>query len=265
METGPEIGGRAARQQQILAELFRVGEVSVAQLCASLKASHATIRRELVFLEKNGRLRRTHGGAVAVEPLLYEPFRHDSTFRDQYDLRAEQKRRIGTAAGEMIDDDDTIILNPGTTTTQITRSIPARTGVTLITTTVNVAMELAQRKDLKVVVTGGVLRGSWFSLTGPSATASIQSMFPDKAFIGVNGIDAEKGLTGFHPEETAIAQLMIRQSRRKIVVADSNKIGRIATYQICPVHEIDVVITDTGASDEMIKPLLDRGVDVRRV
>jgi DeoR family transcriptional regulator of aga operon len=145
------------------------------------------------------------------------------------------------------------------------RSIRNRKGVTVVTSTVNVAMELSKRTDLEVFVTGGFLRGDWFSLTGPAANYAMSQVFVDKAFLGVNGIDAQKGLTSGNSGEAAINQVLVKQAKEKIVVADHTKLGQVATYRFCGSEDVHVLITDCGASDELIAPFLDRGIEVRRV
>ena len=126
-------------------------------------------------------------------------------------------------------------------------------------------MELSQRKDIDVFVTGGHLRGAWFSLVGTTATNALSRMFLDKAFIGANGIDAEKGLTCFSQEEADVNQTIIRQARQKIAVADHTKLGIVATSLICGIPEIDMLITDSDATDEMVRPFMERGLKVIRV
>ena len=253
------------REQKILEALSRAGTLTVAHLCDVLGISPATARRELQSLETKGRLRRTHGGAVPNEPLLYEGFRNDSTFKEQIGRHSEEKRRIAIAAAEMIQGGDTIALTSGTTTTLVTRNIPHRSGITVITSTVNIAMELSNRADLSIVVTGGVLRPGWFSLVGPNAVDSMRQFFPDKVFVGVNGVDPERGVTTFNPEEMAVDRMMIRQAKQKIVVADHSKLGIVATCLVCPIQDIDLLITDSGANDDMIAAFEANGVTVRRV
>jgi len=253
------------REQKILEVLSRAGSLTVQYLCDTLHISPATARRELQALETKGRLRRTHGGAIPNEPLLYEGFRSDSTFKEQIGRHAEEKRRIATAAAELILAGDTIALTSGTTTTLVTRSIPHRSGITVITSTVNIAMELSNRPDISVVVTGGILRPGWFSLVGPNAVDAMRQFFPDKVFIGVNGIDPERGLTTYNPEEMAVDRMMIRQAKQKIVVADHSKLGVVANFLVCPLEEIDTLITDTGASDEMVAAFEANSVRVLRV
>lgn len=251
--------------QEILQDLLRTGEVSVDDVAAKLNVSPSTIRRSLNALEQQGLLRRTHGGAVSVEPMLYEPFRHVSSFQEQEQRRAVEKRRIGLAAAELIADGEIIAIGAGTTTTQVARSIRHRKNITVVTNAINIAMELSHQVDLKVIVTGGWLSGDWFALVGPGAIASVGEIFVDKVFIGVDGINSERGLTTNYPDQATIHRAMMRQARQKIVVADHHKIGVIGTALICPSSEVSILITNKGASDKSIAPFSEQGITVRRV
>ncbi|HVX67756.1 MAG TPA: DeoR/GlpR family DNA-binding transcription regulator [Bryobacteraceae bacterium] len=257
-------GTTEERAKAILEELLRTGSVTVEGLTGRLGVSVATIRRDLTALEREGRLRRTHGGAISLGPLLYEPFRDDSTFQEQIERHADEKRRIGLAAAELVGDGETIGLTAGTTATQVARSIRSR-GITLVTNTVNVAMELTQRKDITVFVTGGVLHGGWFSLVGPAAMEAMGQIFLDRLFIGVNGIDAERGLTAAHADEAAINRVMVRQARQKIAVLDHSKLGVVATHRFAGIEELDLLITDTGAEEAALAPYRAAGVEIRLV
>ncbi|ACZ43354.1 transcriptional regulator, DeoR family [Thermobaculum terrenum ATCC BAA-798] len=250
------------RKEQILQRLLERAEVTVEELVEELGASPATIRRDLAELEREGLLRRTHGGASLAERMLYEPFLHDSSFEAQVRRESEAKRRIGLAAASLVADNETISLTPGTTTTQVARSIRHRRGITVITTTVNVAMELSNREDLTVFVAGGFLRGSWFSLVGSFTIRAVSEFFVDKVFIGVNGIHAEKGLTCWNAEEAAVNRALIEHAKQKIVVADHTKLGALATALICPTNWVDILITDTGAAEEAVQPFRDLGIEV---
>jgi DeoR family transcriptional regulator, aga operon transcriptional repressor len=257
--------GTDPRDARILRHLQQSGSVSAEELCSLLEVSIATVRRDLQELENRGLLRRTHGGAMTVEPLLYEPFRHDSSFREQIEQHADEKRRIAMAASDLIQDGETISLTAGTTTTEVVRSIRYRSGITVVTNTVNVAMELSQRRDLEVVVTGGYLRGNWFSLVGPLATQALEQIYVDKVFIGANGADAERGLTCHNADEAGTNRVMVGHAKKKIAVVDHSKLGVVATHRICGFDAVDLLITDTGATDEALAPFLALGLDVRRV
>src|SRR6266513_538627 len=240
------------RGEKILQELLRNGEVSVEHLSKRLKISPSTVRRELTELERVGLLRRTHGGAVRVEPMLYEPFRHVSSFGAQEQLHSAEKRRIGLAAAEIVQDGDIIAIGAGTTTTQVARSIRHRKGITVLTNAINIAMELSHQVDLKVIVSGGTLSGDWFALTGPVAIAAVGEIFVDRAFIGVDGVHPEHGLTTNYPDQASVHRAMMRQARQRIVVADHTKIGDIGTALIAPASDVDLIITDKGVTSAAI-------------
>jgi DeoR family transcriptional regulator, aga operon transcriptional repressor len=252
------------RTDEILKELLRTGEVSVADLVEQLNVSPATVRRALRSLERKGLLRRTHGGAVPLEPLLYESFRHLSSFQEQEKHRVPEKRQIGLAAAELVADGETIAIGAGTTTTQVARSIRHRKGITIVTNAINIAMELSHRDDLKVMVTGGWVSGSWFALVGPGAIHSAEEMFVDKAFIGVDGIHAERGLTTNYPDQATIHRAMVKQAKRTIVVADHHKIGVVGAALICPITEVHTLITDRAAPDDAVAPFSSTAVEVLR-
>jgi len=235
------------RNKEILRQLSRDGEVTVEQLAERFEMSTATIRRELSNLEGAGLLRRTRGGAIQVEPMLYEPFRRLSSFASQEQMHAAEKRRIGLAAAEMINDGEIVALSAGTTTTQVGRSIHHRKRVTIVTNAVNIAMELSHRADLKIIMTGGSLDKNCFALTGPSGIAAVNDMFYDQAFISVDGIHPEHGLTSDSPELGAVNRTIIQQSRKTVVVADHTKFGKVGNTLIAPVEKVDLIITGKSA------------------
>ena len=252
------------RAQKILLELLRVEKVSVSTLAKRLRVSDATIRRDLTEMERRGLLLRSHGGAVTIQPLLYEPFRHVSSYHEQDRRQSAEKRRIALVASKLVSAGEIIAIGAGTTATQVARAVCLHRGITIVTNAVNVAMELSHRDDLRVFVTGGELSGEWFALTGPSAIQTASEIFVDKVFIGVDGLHADRGLTTNYPDQAAIHRVMLSQARQKIVVADHRKIGAVGTALIWPTEEIDILITDKGASDEDVAPFIAKGVDVRR-
>src|SRR5215213_228797 len=259
-----DVSPTARRAQVILQELLRTGKVSVGVLAKRLKVSTATIRRDLGELEGRGLLRRSHGGALPIQPLLYEPFRHISYYHEQERQRSAEKRRIGLAAAGLVSDGETLAIGAGTTATQVARSICLHKGLTVLTNAINVAMELSHRDDLKVIVTGGFLSGDWFALVGPAAIQSVGEIFVDTVFIGVDGIHVEHGLTTNYPDQATVHRAMMRQARQKIVVADHRKLGAIGSALICPVHDVNILITDKGVSDDAIAPFIGKGIDVHR-
>jgi len=202
---------------------LRHGEVSVDNLARHFKVSSATIRRDLTELERQGLLRRNHGGAHPVTPMLYEAFRNLSSFQEQEQKCAAEKRQIGLTAASLISDGETVAIGAGTTTTQLARSIRHRKGITIVTNAVNIAMELSHLPEIKVSMTGGSLSGDWFALVGDVAQQNVSQTFFDKAFIGVDGAHADRGLTTNYPDQAAIHRAMMRQAQQRVVLADHRR------------------------------------------
>ena len=250
------------RSEKILQELLGNGEVLVETLADQLKVSAATIRRDLSELERQGLLRRNHGGAVPVAPMLYEPFRHVSSFQEQEEKCAPEKRRIGILAASLISDGDIIAIGAGTTTTQVARCIRHRKGITVLTNAINIAMELSHLLDIKVCMTGGFLSGDWFALVGDVAQRNTGEMFVDKAFIGVDGMHVERGLTTNYPDQAAIHRVMLQQARQRIIVADHRKIGIVGTTLIWPANDIDILITDQSTTEDVVELFTSKNIKV---
>jgi len=261
----PKTDNLIARQEYIIQRLQETGAVAIDELCATLGASIATIRRDLEDLESRSLLKRTRGGAVPIGPLFYEPFRNDSSFQDRVSSFAEEKRRIGLAAAKLVSKGQMVALTGGTTTTEVVRSLKVLTDISIITNTVNVAMELSNRKDIEVIVTGGHLRGSWFTLVGAIANTAAETLFSDIMFIGVDGIHARQGLTCTNPSEAEVLRKLVQHAKMKVVVADHSKLGSVSKYLLCPTKGIDKLITDIGASASAVAPFEKLGIEVTQV
>lgn len=253
-----------SRYQAILDVLHKTGSVAVDVLSQQLQVTVVTIRRDLDALERKGLLHRTHGGAVPIQPLFYEPFRRDRSFVMQVERQADEKRRIGYAAAAFIEPDETIAVTPGTTAAAVVRALPLNYNLTVVTNTANVVMELSKRKDIKVFVTGGTLHGEWFSLVGPHALRSLDNMLIHTLFIGADGLDADWGATSFDQDEGELCRAMVERARRHIAVLDHTKLGKVANWGICQARSLHTIVTDTNATDEMIAPFRDMGVQVIR-
>jgi len=251
------------RADRIMKALLRAGTISVPELVEQVGTSAPSIRRDLARLEKRGLVLRTHGGVTLVEPLLYEPFRHDTSFQARELRSANAKRRIGLAASELIGEAETIGLTAGTTTTQIGRSLRHRKGISVVTNALNIGMELCNQPEIKTMITGGTLAWAWtFALAGQGALNYLRDVYMDKVFLGVTGVDLERGITTLELEEAAVSQAMLRNAKRVIVVADSQKIGNVSPALICPISAIHVLVTDTEIPRKVHEELIARGIEV---
>jgi DeoR family transcriptional regulator of aga operon len=250
---------QAQRLDEILERLSGDGNVDVAGLAEDLGVSAATIRRDLHVLQDRRLLSRTHGGAVGPGVLYELPLRYRSAHREA------DKRRIATTAAERVADGAAVGLSGGTTTTEVARALAERHGLRVVTNALNIAWELAVRPNIKLVLTGGVVRGTSYELVGPLAEASLPLINLDVVFLGADGIDLDAGLTTHHEVEAHTNRALIARAARAIVVADSTKIGMVAFARICEISSVQELITDTRMDDRNVKRFEDAGVDVTLV
>ena len=244
------------RLSAILELLASDGAVDVGELVGRFEASAATVRRDLQLLAEQRMLSRTHGGAVARDVLYELPLRYKAA-RHQV-----EKKRIAVAAANRVADGAVIGFTGGTTTTEVSRRIVDRHGITVVTNALNIAGELAIRADVKLVVTGGTARAESYELVGPVAEQALERLNLDVAFVGVDGIAVEAGLTTHHEVEAHTNRSMIDRARHVVVVTDSSKLERVTFAQICPIDRVDELITDDGASGTAIRSLREAGVVV---
>ena len=247
------------RLSSILESLAADGAVDVTELSESLGVSAATVRRDLQLLERQHLLTRTHGGAVGHDvsyelPLRYKGARHQT-----------EKVRIAAEAATRVSDGAVVGLTGGTTTTEVARAILDRHGITVVTNALNIAGELAIRADVKLVVTGGTARPESYELVGPVAEQALERLNLDVAFVGVDGITVEAGLTTHHEVEAHTNRALIERARRVIVAADSSKIGEVAFARICGLEVADEVVTDTAADRGEVEAIRAAGVTVTLV
>jgi DeoR family transcriptional regulator of aga operon len=251
------------RAKRILHLLLQKGEGSIEELAAAVGASTASVRRDLIELEERGLVNRTHGGAEVAGKLGYEPFRFDAAFPLREERFADEKRRIALAAAAMVVEGETIALSPGTTTTQIARGLRHREGIHIVTSAVNIGMELSSLPNMQVTLTGGAVRwpGS-FSMVGATAFESLQRLFFEKVFMGACGIHPRHGLTVIESDEALILNQMAQHARQVIAVADSSKLGMISAMLVCPPARIHTIVTDDGADPAVVEGFQQQGVRV---
>ncbi|MFC0439816.1 DeoR/GlpR family DNA-binding transcription regulator [Kutzneria buriramensis] len=252
---------RYERLNSLLELLAERGRIEVDDIAEELDVSAATIRRDLDHLAEQQLLTRTRGGAVAHAvsydlPLRYKTARH-----------ADDKLRIAKAAAALVTKGSVVGLNGGTTATEVARALAARTDLdlTIVTNALNIANELAVRQQIKLVVTGGVVRPQSYELIGPLARMIPAELTLDVIFLGVDHLDPQHGATASNEGEAAINRLLTERSGRVVAVTDSSKLGGAAFVRICAVEDIDVLITDVHADEAMVAQFRDRGLEVQLV
>ncbi|PYE54470.1 DeoR/GlpR family DNA-binding transcription regulator [Deinococcus yavapaiensis] len=250
-----------SRLRVILSELEQRERVTVDGLSNLLGVSKVTIRGDLETLQRQGLIHRTRGGAV-------RPFANhaERPLEETRKLYSNEKRRIGQFAANLIEDGDTVFLDVGSTTTEIARSIsPLLRNVTVITSGLNIALELEKLPNITVVVTGGTLRRLQHSLVNPLGTRLLESLYADKLFLGCNGVDAQAGITNRNLEEAEIKRIMANNARETIVAADHSKLGEVSSAAILPLSRVRHIVTDRNATADKMALLREQGVQVHAV
>ena len=243
------------RRAAIREMLARDGFVDVAGLQKQLMRSEATIRRDLEYLQRAGYARRTHGGAISADGEREIPF------TSKLGTMIEAKQRIAKQAVKLVRDGQAVGFTGGTTTLQVARELRPRKGLTVVTNAITVAGELAGA-DVRVIVTGGELRGQTYELVGPLSEPVASQIHLDLVFVGVDGLTVDGGLTTHNPIEARINRVLIERSSTVVVVTDHTKLGRITFAQIAPIERADVLITDSDADIQLLDDFRRAGIQV---
>lgn len=248
------------RRQHILSLIQKNGRVLVDELSAELELSQITIRKDLDYLQSKDLLVRTHGGALPAQGGALS----DPTIQEKQELHHEEKVRIAKAAAAMVSEGQCIILDSGTTTTEIARALTSFRQLTVITNALNIAANLA-RSNFEIIMIGGTLRKNSLSAVGPLAEDMLSEMHADIVFLGVDGFDIEIGLTTPNVLESRVNRAMVKAAQRVVAVFDSSKFNRRSLSLIVGTSAIDQVITDSKLPAEEVKAIEDAGILVTLV
>ncbi len=243
------------RRAGILELIEATGQVKVNELSKLFKVSEVTIRNDLSQLEQKGLLIRARGGAIRAQGVGV-----DYALNIKAKKHFEEKRAIGKKASKFIQDGDTIILDSGTTTMEIAKNLNQFNELTIITNALNIARQLVDYPNFKVIVPGGILRPKALSMVGPTAETAIRNYYCDKLFLGVDGIDAQYGISTPNVEEAHLNRIMIELSNEVFVVTDSSKFNRRSLAFIASMDKVHTVITDRGIPPEEKEKLENIGI-----
>ncbi|MEW6567290.1 MAG: DeoR/GlpR family DNA-binding transcription regulator [Chloroflexota bacterium] len=250
-----------AQRRRRIREFLEVHQIArLVDLSELLGASEATVRRDLAWLEAQGVVERTHGGAILTQRMPVEP-----AYSHSAQAHVEEKRRIGRVAAGLVEDGETIFVNSGTTATQVVQHLVARRDLrrlTVITNNVTAALGVPAG-SFEVILLGGQFRPVATSVYGHFAAALLRQVSADKAFIGVDGITLKYGCTTPASAEAEIAQGMIERTHGPVVVvADHSKWGVISNFAIAPLEQVHTWVVDDGLALEARLALESRSVRV---
>ena len=248
----------AQERYSIILELLELNKiVKVPELCEKFNVSIETVRRDLEFLEQDGKLKRVYGGAVLHTKSSAEPSYHTRTAKN-----ASEKVSIGKKTADLISDGETLMIDLGTTTLEVARYLKDKKNLTIITNCMTIARELVDVPTYRVIMPGGILRPNELALSGFISEQFMSEFNVDKTIIGVGGITIDNGISDYHLEETRVRKIMIEKGKQIIAVADHSKFGIKALVNVCSIDKIDVIVTNDKVKGEFVQRFLDKGIKV---
>ncbi|CAB4337149.1 MAG: DeoR family transcriptional regulator [Actinobacteria bacterium] len=238
------------RYRSIIERVVGKGRASVTDLADDLDVTPETIRRDLSYLERQGLVRRVHGGAVPVGRVIFE-----QTVDSRNSVQVKAKDAIARAALAQIPEEGAVIVDAGTTTSRLLTLIPEDYKLTIITNSIEHAMALADRRNIATLLLGGRVRGRTMACVDQWAISALAGLYADVAILGTNGIGLARGLTTPDVAEAAVKTAMINAARHKVVLADHTKFGEDHFASFGALSNIDLVITDDEVSPIHVEEL----------
>lgn len=250
----------SSRQVKILEQIELIGSVRVSDLADMCNVSDMTIRRDLVELETNGQIRRTHGGAVSSRGRSYEP---PLALRGKE--RPEVKDRLGKYAAEMVAEGNSIALDVGSTIWSVANHLTQITNITIITPSVSIAGLFFGDATVRLIMPGGIVRPGEMSMIGELAIRNLELLYVDRLFLGAGGIECNAGLTEYNLDDSLVKQQMIKNAKEVVLVADSSKFGRVAFTRIGPLSVVHQLVTDAMPPKPLFTALKEAGTIIHVV
>ena len=246
------------RENHLLGMLRANGRIEACDMATELGVTGETIRKDLIHLERRGLLRRVHAGAVASSHLSAEPAIHTGT-----DF-AQQKSDIARAARKHIPVSGTVLIDAGSTTAALVEVFPGDRALTVYTNTLTMALSLSAWPTLAVFSLGGRVQSATFAEVDDWGARALAEISVDVAFLGAGGISLARGLTTPDPAEAAVKRRMLNCARKRIILADHSKIDRVRGIQFGNIHDVDLLITDSGLEAAQLDELRAAGMTVER-
>jgi DeoR family transcriptional regulator, fructose operon transcriptional repressor len=244
----------AAERRIKILDLLKANQViTVSELCEHFETSEATIRRDLSLLDAEGKLERTHGGALFTE--------NKTTIEDKVKSREamaiHEKASIALVAFNLLEEHDSIILDAGTTTLELAKLIgQSKLHLSVITNSTIAFKELSENPNLDMIMLGGKVRANTLATVGLAADEMLKRFHVDKVFLGTNGITLDAGLTTTDLDEAQIKRSMLSMAKQRIVLLDHSKFNKVYLNQIAPLSMVDVMITDPYSDADQIKAII---------
>lgn len=245
------------RREEIIELIQSQGKVKVSELSEKYNISEVSIRKDLEALEAQGHLSRIHGGAVGMNKLYL-----NMDLTERYKTNAASKREVAELAAKFVEDNDTIMMNAGTTLTYVLRALRGKKNISIVTNSVQNATEAALYPAFNVILLGGELDSKYQFTYGQDAIHQLENYHATKCMLSVDGITAESGLTLYYSNEAELARKMLECSDMAIVVADSSKIGKNVFARITDVSKTNLLVTNKSDNITELTKIRKLGVKI---
>lgn len=251
----------ALRQQKIVEELARTGRVEAARLADELGVSTESIRKDLTALQRRGLLQRVHGGAIARTEPAGDTADLAGHSPDKRTAFAREKAAIANAAMAYVPAGGSVLLDAGSTTARVAARLPNK-ALTVATTSLPLALAVAQRAQIRVHCLGGLVRRPGMAGVGEVPLEALSALNVDVAFLSTGALSFERGLTTADEQEATVKNRMLRAAHKRILLVDSSKFGRQSLWRHAELADLDLVITDAGIAPQDLEALDHIGVAV---
>lgn len=245
------------RRENIIKAIQLQGKVRVADLSRQYGISEVTIRNDLELLESQKQLNRVHGGAVSISSMY-----GSMNLSERYATNAEAKKALAERVAELVEDNDTIMMNAGTTLTYVLRALQGKKNISIITNSIQNASKIDSSPFFRVILLGGQIDDRYQFTYGQDTICQLENYHANKCILSLDGIDQAYGLSLYYVNEASTIRKMMELSETVIVAADSSKLGKSAFTKIAPISEMDILVTNHSSKTEEIRALRDEGVVV---
>ena len=245
------------RRAEIIELIRKNGSVRVADLSRIYSISEVTVRSDLEYLESQGQLSRVHGGAVGTGKLYA-----NMDLSERYMTNAPSKRELASLAASLIENNDTIMMNAGTTLAYVLHAIQGKKNISIVTNSIQNALEVSSYPGVNVILLGGEIDAKYQFTHGNDTIEQLEKYHANKCIISVDGIHERDGLTLYYANESGIVRKMIELSDEVIVVADSSKLGRSAFSRVASLSDIDILVTNRREDSPEIEAIRAMGGEV---
>ncbi|MEN4888288.1 DeoR/GlpR family DNA-binding transcription regulator [Erwinia billingiae] len=245
------------RKQRILEQLLKEGQVLSKDLSVRFEVSEDTVRRDLRELAAEGRLQRVHGGALPSSSAT-------ATFSERKSLKTDAKRKVAQKGAELISSGQVVIIDGGTTTSELIACLPDDLRITVVTHSPSIALGLIEHPSIEVILIGGRLFKHSVVTVGAATIEGIGKIQADIFFMGVTGVHAEAGLTTGDYEEACIKRAFSGRAAETVVLVSPEKINAASPFVIGDLGLIDTIVVDSAADENWVRSIEEKGVTVMK-